>query len=191
MEGDDETDATYSGTRRDGCTDRGAAQSWPAGNIRVVVAYPPGGSSDAIMRLVQVPLQEKLGTTVIVENRAGAAGSVGTAWVAKSPPDGGTWLIVFDNHGANPFVLPSGPYDTEKDLDPVRLIGAAPYLISTSKDKPYKTLKDVLDAAKKSPGAISYASVGSRSVGHLAMVLLGERAGVKLTPCPIAAAARR
>jgi len=145
------------------------AQAWPPSNIRVVVAYPPGGSSDAIMRLVQVSLQERLGTTVIIENRAGASGSVGTAWVAKSPPDGNTWLIVFDNHAANPFVLPSLPYDTEKDLDPVLLIGTAPYLIATSKAKPFQNLKDVIEAAKRSPGTISYASVGSGSVGHLAI----------------------
>src|SRR3974377_363262 len=120
------------------------AQAWPPSNIRVVVAYPPGGSSDAIMRLVQVPLQERLGTTVIIENRAGASGSVGTAWVAKSPPDGNTWLIVFD----------------------------------------IQNLKDVIESAKRSPGTISYASVGSGSVGHLAMTLLAQRAGVKLVHVP-------
>src|SRR5262245_56186363 len=82
------------------------AQSWPSGTIRLVVPYPPAGSTDAMMRLVQPALQQRLGATVIIENRAGASGSVGTAAVAKSPPDGNTWLIVFDNHAANPFVLP-------------------------------------------------------------------------------------
>ena len=125
--------------------------AWPPGNIRIVVAYPPGGSTDAIMRLVQPPLQERLGTTIIIENRAGASGSVGTGAVAKSPPDGNTWLAVFDNHAANPFVLPSLPYDTEKDLDPVLLIGTAPYLIATAKAKPYNTLADVIAAAKENP----------------------------------------
>jgi len=160
------------------------AQTWPPSTIRIVVAYPPGGSSDAIQRLIQVPLQERLGTTIIIENRAGASGSVGTAWVVKSPPDGATWLAVFDNHAANPYVLPSLPYDTEKDLEPVLLIGTAPYLIATSKAKPYQTLQDMLDAAKKSPGTISYASVGSGSVGHLAMAMLAQRAGVKLVHVP-------
>src|SRR5882757_10072514 len=78
-----------------------AQSPWPPTNIRMVVAYPPGGSTDAIMRLVQAPLQEKLGTTIIIENRAGASGSVGTGAVVKSPPDGATWLAVFDNHAAN------------------------------------------------------------------------------------------
>ncbi len=158
--------------------------AWPPSNIRIVVAYPPGGSTDAIMRLVQAPLQDRLGTTVIIENRAGASGSVGTAYVAKSPPDGNTWLAVFDNHAANPFVLPSLPYDSEKDLDPVLLIGTAPYLISTASTKPFQTLADLITAAKQTPGTISYASVGSGSVGHLAMALLAQRAAVKLVHVP-------
>jgi tripartite-type tricarboxylate transporter receptor subunit TctC len=163
---------------------RAQTAAWPPGNIRIVVAYPPGGSTDAIMRLVQAPLQERLKTTIIIENRAGASGSVGTGWVAKSPPDGNSWLAVFDNHAANPFVLPSLPYDSDKDLDPVLLIGTAPYLIATSKAKPFNTLADVIAAAKQKPGSISYASVGSGSVGHLAMVLLSDRAGVKLVHVP-------
>ncbi|MGB9387128.1 MAG: tripartite tricarboxylate transporter substrate-binding protein, partial [Pseudolabrys sp.] len=112
------------------------AQSWPSGPVRIVVAYPPGGSTDAIMRLVQPGLQHRLGATIVIENRSGASGSVGTAAVVKSPPDGNTWLAVFDNHAANPFVLPGLPYDTEKDLDPVLLIGTAPYVITTAKAKP-------------------------------------------------------
>ena len=160
------------------------AQTWPSGTVRIVVAYPPGGSTDAMMRLVQPGLQQRLGTTIIIENRSGASGSVGTGAVAKSPPDGNTWLAVFDNHAANPFVLPSLPYDTEKDLDPVLLIGTAPYLITTAKAKPYNTLADVIAAAKAKPGTVSYASVGSGSVGHLAMALLSQRAGVKLTHVP-------
>jgi len=163
---------------------RAQTPAWPPSTIRIVVAYPPGGSSDAIQRLIQMPLQARLGTTIIIENRAGASGSVGTAWVAKSPPDGNTWLAVFDNHAANPFVLPSLPYDSDKDLDPVLLIGTAPYLIATSKAKPFNTLADVIAAAKQKPGSISYASVGSGSVGHLAMVLLSDRAGVKLVHVP-------
>jgi len=160
------------------------AQTWPSGPVRIVVAYPPGGSTDAIMRLVQSPLQDRLNTTIIIENRAGASGSVGTGWVVKSPPDGNTWLAVFDNHAANPFVLSNLPYDSEKDLEPVLLIGTAPYLIATARAKPFQTLADVLAAAKEKPGAVSYASVGSGSVGHLAMALLAQRAGVKLVHVP-------
>lgn len=163
---------------------RAQTQAWPPSIIRIVVAYPPGGSTDAIMRLVQPGLQQRLGTTVIIENRSGASGSVGTAAVVKSPPDGATWLAVFDNHAANPFVLPTLPYDSEKDLDPVLLIGTAPYLISTAKSKPFNTLADVITAAREKPGTISYGSVGSGSIGHLAMALLAQRAGVKLVHVP-------
>jgi tripartite-type tricarboxylate transporter receptor subunit TctC len=152
--------------------------------MRIVVAYPPGGSTDAIMRLVQPGLQQRLGHPIVIENRSGASGSVGTAAVVKSPPDGNTWLAVFDNHAANPFVLPPLPYDSEKDLDPVLLIGTAPYVITTAAAKPYKTLADVLAFAKENPGKVSYGSVGSGSVGHLAMALLSQRAGVKLTHVP-------
>jgi tripartite-type tricarboxylate transporter receptor subunit TctC len=160
------------------------SQAWPSGTIRLVVVYPPGGSTDAMMRMIQPTLQQRLGATVIIENRAGASGSVGTASVAKSPPDGNTWLVVFDNHAANPFVLPPLPYDTEKDFDPTLLIGTAPYLISTAVAKPHKTIADLIGAAKEKPGTISYASVGSGSVGHLAMTLFAQRAGVQLTHVP-------
>jgi tripartite-type tricarboxylate transporter receptor subunit TctC len=160
------------------------AQNWPSGNIRFVVPYPPGGSNDVIVRMVQPLLQQRLGATVIVDNRPGASGSVGTALVAKSPPDGNTWLIVFDNHAANPFVLPSLPFDTERDLTPVLLIGNAPYLVATSPAKPYKSLADVISAAKAKPNAVSYGSVGSGSIGHLAMVLLSKQAGVSMVHVP-------
>ena len=160
------------------------AQSLPTSNIRIVVPYPPAGSTDAMMRMIQPALQQRLGTTVIIENKAGASGSVGTAVVAKSPPDGTTWLIVFDNHGANPYVLQNLPYDTEKDLDPVLFIGTAPYMVTTNPNKPFKTLADVIAAAKAKPNGVSYGSVGSGSIGHLAMTLLANRAGVQLTHVP-------
>ncbi len=158
------------------------AQAWPT--IRLVVPYPPAGSTDVIARLVQPELQRRLGTTVIVENRPGASGSIGTAAVAKSPPDGSTWLFVFDNHAANPFVLNNLPFDTEKDLDPVLFIGTAPYVLATSASKPFKTLADVIAAARAKPDAVSYGSVGSGSVGHLAMALLSKQAGVRLVHVP-------
>ena len=88
------------------------AQNWPSGRIRIVVPYPPGGSTDVIARLAQQGLQQRLGVTVVIENRTGASGSVGAAVVAKSLPDGNTWLLDFDNHAANAFTIPNLPYDT-------------------------------------------------------------------------------
>ena len=160
------------------------AQNWPAGNIKIVVVYPPGGSTDMIARLIQPHMQQRLGTTVIIENRAGGGGSIGTAAVAKSSPDGSTWAMVFDNHAANPFVFPNMPFDTEKDLDPVQLIGTAPYVLSTNAQKPFKTLAEVVAVAKIKPGTLSYATVGAGSVGHLAMELLWKQAGVRLVHVP-------
>jgi tripartite-type tricarboxylate transporter receptor subunit TctC len=160
------------------------AQSWPSGPIRIIVPFPAGGSVDAVARLAQGGLQQRLGVTVVVENRSGASGSTGTAIVAKSAPDGGTWLLTFDNHAVNPVLLPNFPFDNQKDLEPVSLIGTAPYMVATHPAKPYKSLADVIAAAKKAPGKVSYGSVGSGSIGHLAMVLLGKQAGIDLTHVP-------
>jgi tripartite-type tricarboxylate transporter receptor subunit TctC len=160
------------------------AQNWPAGNIKIVVVYPPGGSTDMIARLIQPHMQQRLGTTVIIENRAGGGGSIGTAAVAKSSPDGNTWAMVFDNHAANPFVFPNMPFDTEKDLDPVQLIGTAPYVLTTNAQKAFKTLAEVVAAAKTKPSTLNYATVGAGSVGHLAMELLWKQAGVRLVHVP-------
>jgi tripartite-type tricarboxylate transporter receptor subunit TctC len=163
---------------------QGTSERWPMATTRIVVPYPPAGSTDVIARLIQSELQQRLGTTIIIENRPGASGSVGTAAVAKSPPDGGSWLFVFDNHSANPFVFPNLPYDTEKDLDPVLFIGTAPYVLVTHPQRPFNTLADVIAAAKAKPETLSYASVGSGSIGHLAMVLLSKQADVRLVHVP-------
>jgi tripartite-type tricarboxylate transporter receptor subunit TctC len=160
------------------------AQSWPSGPIRIVVPYPAGGSVDAVARLAQPGLAKRLGATIVIENRSGASGSTGSALVAKAAPDGNSWLLVFDNHAANPVLLPNYPFDNQKDLDPVTLIGTAPYLVATHPSKPYKTLADIVAGAKKAPGKVSYASVGSGSIGHLAMVLLAKQAGIVLTHVP-------
>jgi tripartite-type tricarboxylate transporter receptor subunit TctC len=159
------------------------AQNLP-GTIRIVVPYPPAGSTDAMMRMIQPALQQRLGATIIIENKPGASGSIGTGLVAKSPPDGSAWAVVFDNHAANPFVLPSMPFDTEKDLAPVLLIGTAPYMVTTKPDKPFKTLADVIATAKAKPASVSYGSVGAGSIGHLAMTLLSNRAGISLVHVP-------
>ena len=108
------------------------AQTWPSGPIRIIVPFPPGGSVDAVARLAQAGLTQRLGTSIVIENRTGASGSSGSAVVAKSPPDGNTWLIVFDTHAVNPSLLPNFPFDNDKDLEPVSLIATAPYVVATS-----------------------------------------------------------
>jgi tripartite-type tricarboxylate transporter receptor subunit TctC len=160
------------------------AQSWPSGPMKIVVPFAPGGSADVIARLAQPSLQQRLGTTIIIENRAGGSATIGAAVVAKSPPDGNTWLLDFDNHGANPFTIPSLPYDTEKDFDPVQLIGTAPYVLSTPASRPFRTLGDIITAARDKPNTITYGTVGPGSIGHLAMVMLSKRAGITLVHVP-------
>jgi tripartite-type tricarboxylate transporter receptor subunit TctC len=154
------------------------------GNItRIVVPFPPGGTVDPIARMVQPGLQQRLNTTIIIENKPGASGSIGAALVAKSPPDGSNWLLVFDTHAVNPF-LQNLPFDTEKDLEPVLLIGTAPNLLATNPGRPFKTFADIVAAAKAKPDSITYGSIGSGSLGHLTMVLLAQRAGVKMVHVP-------
>jgi tripartite-type tricarboxylate transporter receptor subunit TctC len=160
------------------------AQSWPPGITRIIVPYPPGGSVDPIARLIQPGLQKRLATTVIVENRTGASGSIGTDMVAKSPPDGRTWLFTFDNFVLNPFVLPALPFDTVNDLDPVYLLGKAPYVMCTQAQKSYRSLADVLAAARARPGQINYGTPGPGSLGHLATLLLAKRGGADLVHVP-------
>jgi len=159
------------------------AQNWPSGLIKIIVPFPPGGTVDPIARMVQPGLQSRLGATVIIENRPGASGSAGAAAVAKSAPDGNTWLFVFDTHAVNPF-LQNLPFDTEKDLDPVVLIGTAPNVLATHPSRPYRTLADMIAAAKAKPDTLTYASVGSGSVGHLTMVQLTKKAGIKMVHVP-------
>ena len=105
------------------------------------------------------------------------------AQVAKSPPDGSNWLFVFDTHAVNPF-LQSLPFDTEKDMEPVLLIGTAPNVVATHPGRPFKTFADVIAAAKAKPDSVTYGSIGSGSLGHLTMVLLAQRAGVRMVHVP-------
>src|SRR5437763_8280244 len=104
-----------------------SARAQPAtGNVtRIVVPFPPGGTVDPIARMVQPGLQQRLNTIIVIENKPGASGSIGTAQVAKSPPDGSNWVFVFDTHAVNPF-LQNLSFDTENDLEPVLLIGTRP-----------------------------------------------------------------
>ncbi|MEJ0074778.1 MAG: tripartite tricarboxylate transporter substrate binding protein [Alphaproteobacteria bacterium] len=166
-----------------GLTGEAQAQTWPSGPIRFIVPFPPGGSTDALARVVQAGLQQRLSANIIIENKPGASGAAGTAVFAKSPPDGNTWLFVFDTHSVNPYLM-NLQYDTEKDLDPVMLVATAPYLLAVGTKHEFRTLADVLGAAKAKPDGLSYASVGSGSIGHLFMVLLQKKTGVKLTHVP-------
>jgi tripartite-type tricarboxylate transporter receptor subunit TctC len=160
------------------------ALAQPAKNMTLVVPFPPGGSTDALARLLQSHLQTKLGRTVLVENKSGAAGSLGAAQAAKSPPDGSTFLVTFDSHAVIPSILEKPGLDVEKDLIPVFLVGTAPYVIAANGSRPYQTFADVVAACKVTPGAVKYASVGIGTLGHLAMTVLAKKAGIEITHVP-------
>ncbi|HEX4327043.1 MAG TPA: tripartite tricarboxylate transporter substrate binding protein [Burkholderiales bacterium] len=150
----------------------------------MIVPFPPGGSVDAVARLLAPYLQQSLGQQIIVDNRPGASASIGTGIAAKATPDGYTFAIVFDTHGVNPSLIPGLPYDTLKDLQHVMLIGTGPMMITVHPGGPYKNFGDVLAAAKASPGAVSFGTIGSGSLGHLAMTLMGNQAGFQMTHIP-------
>jgi tripartite-type tricarboxylate transporter receptor subunit TctC len=154
------------------------------GTVRIVVPFPPGGSADALARLAQPLLERGLGQTVIIENRPGAGGSVGANAVAKAAPDGLTWLFVFDTHAVNPSLLPSMPFDSQKDLDPVMLIGTAPMVVATHPQQPFRSLADIIQAGKDRAGGVPYGTIGNGSLGHLAMTLLAKRAGTNFAHIP-------
>jgi len=160
------------------------AQDWPARPVSFVVPFPPGGSVDPLARLLGAKLNDALKQQFIVENKPGASGSIGTAFVAKAKPDGYTFVFVFDTHAVNPSLIPGIPFDTAKDLAPVMLVGTAPMAITTAAAKPYQNWGDVIKAAKAKPDAISFGTIGNGSLGHLTMILVQQAAGLKLVHVP-------
>lgn len=151
-----------------------AAGAWPTRQpIKLVAVFPPGGSVDQVARILAQPLSQQLGQNVIVENKGGASGSIGTAAVAAAPPDGYTFAVVFDTHGVNPSLIPGLPFDTRRDLTPLVLVGTSAMVLATHAGSEYKTFADVV-AALKAKKNVSYGSIGSGSLGHLAMALLAK-----------------
>ena len=160
------------------------AQAWPTKQpLKFVAVFPPGGSVDQVARILAQQLSTQIGQSVIVENRGGASGAIGTAAVAQSAPDGYTFAVVFDTHGVNPALNPNLPYDSKKDLTPLVLVGTSPMVLATHVNSEYKTFKDVMDAAKAKKN-VSFGSIGNGSLGHLAMALLGKDANVEWTHIP-------
>ena len=160
------------------------AQAWPTKQaIKLVAVFPPGGSVDQVARLLAQPLSQQIGQSIVVENKGGASGAIGTAAVAAAAPDGYTFAVVFDTHGVNPSLMPNMVFDSRKDLAPVVLIGTAPMVLATHAGSEFKTFADVVAAAKGKKGA-SYGTIGSGSLGHLAIELLGKGAGLEFQHIP-------
>jgi tripartite-type tricarboxylate transporter receptor subunit TctC len=160
------------------------AQSWPTKPIKLIVPYPPGGGTDVIARIVQEPLAKELGQQVIIDNRGGAGGSIGSALAAQSPSDGYTVLFTLSSHTINPAIYSKLPFDTEKDFSSVVTVASLPQILVANPNFPAKTVKEVIEMAKAKPGSISYASVGNGSPGHLAGAMMASDAGVDMTHIP-------
>ncbi len=160
------------------------AQAWPTKQpIKLVAVFPPGGSVDQVARILAQPLQQQLGQSVVVDNKGGASGSIGTAAVAAAPGDGYTFAVVFDTHGVNPSLIPNLTFDTRKDLAAVALVGTGSMVLATNVDSPYKSFTDVVNAARAGK-SVPYGSIGSGSLGHLAVTLLAKSGKFDLLHVP-------
>ena len=161
-----------------------AQGGWPERPIHFVVPYPPGGGTDVIARIVQERFQRELGQPIIIDNRGGAAGSLGTDFAAKSAPDGYTVLFTLSSHTINPFIYPNLPFDTVKDFEPVGMVASLPQILVANLQFPANTVAELTALAKARPGTIAYASVGNGSPGQLAGEMYKLRTGTQLTHIP-------
>ena len=161
-----------------------AQPRWPNGPIRLVVTFPAGGSLDTVARLAQPHLQAELGVPVVVENRPGASGALGTQVVARAAPDGQSWGVVFDTHATNPSLIPNIGFDTRRDLVPVMLIATSPMVITCTPQRPWRDLRDMMAAARANPDTLTYGTVGNGSLSHLTMTQIQRRAGFSVVHVP-------
>ena len=159
------------------------AQDYPTKPIRFLVPFPPGGTLDITARVMQPRLSENLGQAIVIENRGGAGGVVGTEAVARSAPDGYTFLFTFSSHTINPMLYKLS-YDVERDFAPVSLLVSVPQLIAAHPNAPAKTLRELVATAKERPGFYAYASPGNGTPGHIAAELLKRRAGIDMVHVP-------
>jgi tripartite-type tricarboxylate transporter receptor subunit TctC len=161
-----------------------AAQSWPSKPVRIVVPYPPGGSNDIVARALQPQLASTLGQPVTIDNRGGGATQIGTEAVARSAPDGYTFLLTNIALGANPSLFARLPYDTAKDLAPITLISTVPLVLVVHPSVAAQSVAEFIALAKAKPGVLNYASAGNGSANHLTMEMLRASAGINVVHVP-------
>jgi tripartite-type tricarboxylate transporter receptor subunit TctC len=159
------------------------ADDWPAKPIHFIVPYPPGGGTDIIARIVQHPLSEALKQQIVIENRGGAGGALGTEAAAKAAPDGYTFLFTLSSHTINPHLYKL-KFDVERDFAPVTLIVSVPQLIAAYTGSPIHSMQDVIATAKAHPGRLHYGSVGNGTPSHIAGELLKLKTGVDIIHVP-------
>ena len=156
------------------------ADNWPQKPIRLIVPLAAGGPSDTIARIVAAKLTEVLGQNVLVDNRAGASGIIGTEIAAKAPPDGYTLALVSNTLTINPALVKKMPFDAERDLVAVSQLTNTPYLLTVHRSLPVKTVREFIALAKARPGELNHASGGSGTGPHLAIELFAQRTGIKV-----------
>jgi tripartite-type tricarboxylate transporter receptor subunit TctC len=159
------------------------AHDWPAKPVRFIVPYPPGGGTDVIARIVQQPLADALGQPIVIENRGGAGGALGTEAAAKSAPDVYTFLFTLSSHTINPLLYKLN-FDIERDFVPVTLIVSVPQLIAAYPGAHIESMQDLVAMARLEPGKLAFASVGNGTPSHIAGELLKLRAGIDLIHVP-------
>jgi tripartite-type tricarboxylate transporter receptor subunit TctC len=159
-------------------------QAWPGRPVRFIVPYPPGGGTDVIARIVQQRFSEILGQPIVIENRGGSGGVIGTDAAAKAASDGYTVLFTLNSHTINAAIFPRLPFDTERDFLPVGTVASLPQILAAHPGFAPNTVAEVIAEAKRRPGELHFASVGNGSPSHLAGELLNLRAGVKIVHVP-------
>jgi len=158
--------------------------AYPDKPIRLVVPFAPGGGTDTIARTLAAAMSTELGKQIIIDNKPGAGTILGTDAVAKSAPDGYNIVIATFAHAVNPSLVPKLPYAQDKAFAPITLIGKGPNVLVVRADSPYKTVKDIVDAARAKPGTLTYASQGNGTSAHLAGEMLTNLAGIQMTHVP-------
>lgn len=167
------------------CGAHAHAQGYPARPIRLVVPFPPGGTIDMVGRIVAQKLGERVGQTVVVDNRGGAGGIIGVETVARAAPDGYTLCLC--SSGAmitSPMLLPTPPYDARRDFAPITTVVSVPYLLLVRPGSTINSLKDLVALAKQKPGTLNYGSAGTGSTSHLAAALFASQAGIDVVHVP-------
>jgi tripartite-type tricarboxylate transporter receptor subunit TctC len=160
------------------------AQNYPNGPLRIVSPYPPGGGTDILARTLGQKLNERFNQPAVVENRSGANGTVGAAFVAKSAPDGHTMLVVPAGYAANPSLYKNLPFDQARELAAVSLIASGPLVLVVHPSLPIKSVKELIALAKAQPGALNIGSAGNGSLPHLSAELFNTMAGIKIVHIP-------
>jgi len=160
------------------------AQDYPVKPIRMIVPYPPGGGTDVVARIVNEKLSQELGQSIVIDNKGGAGGSVGTEIASKAPPDGYTILLTLSSHTINPKLYPKLGYDVERDFIPISLAASIPQILVANPAVPASTVPELIALMKANPGKYNYASVGIGSPAHIAGELLKLKTGVQMTHVP-------